>query len=75
MINSQPYSGGSAGGGNAAITIPPQKKVTKTTTTVTSQTQSVTQNPTKPAVVVDQSQTYYDRIASLNYAQNLADTQ
>ena len=60
---------------NAPITIPPNNKPTTTTTTVTSTTQDVTQNPLKPVVIVDPSQSYYDRLASLNYAQNLADTQ
>ena len=31
--------------------------------------------PVKPAVIVDSSQSYYDQIASLNYAENLKDTQ
>ena len=29
----------------------------------------------KPAVIVDSSQSYYDQIASMNYAENLKDTQ
>ena len=31
--------------------------------------------PVKPAVIVDSSQSYYDQIASMNYAENLKDTQ